>query len=191
MVKVFVDGLQRNLLPSAGAVARLAALGETSTMGIFVAIRTLIKGNPNVLRRAIGAVRMALRALHLGVQPGQRIPGLRVIELRDADLLPIDEVMARLAFGPESSFVLIFVARCACGREPQIRTAQVFFFDRRPILWRDVRRIMTLVACQACVLTFERVPGFLVIENLWVPLHQREVFTVVFGVAAGALLAGT
>ncbi len=48
---------------------------------------------------------------------------------------------------------------------------------------------MALVAGKSGVFAFEHVSGFLVVERLGVPFNEREVFAVVFGVAAGALLA--
>jgi len=52
-----------------------------------------------------------------------------------------------------------------------------------------VRRIMALVTRQSGVLTLEGVSRLFVIEALDIPLDQREVFSVVLGVAARALLA--
>jgi len=40
------------------------------------------------------------------------------------------------------------------------------------------------------MLAFEKISSFLVIEGLNVPFDQREVLSIVFGVAAGAFLAG-
>ena len=50
---------------------------------------------------------------------------------------------------------------------------------------------MALFAVQAGVLALEHVASFLVIEGFDVPLDQREIETVMIGVAAGALLTGT
>lgn len=94
VVEVLVDTLHRDLLPSAGGVASLAALGEAAAVWILVAVRTLIERDPGILRFPVGSIRMALRALHLRMQTGQLVARFRVIELRDADLLPVDEVVA-------------------------------------------------------------------------------------------------
>ena len=51
-------------------------------MRIFVAVGTLVESSASVQRLAVPAVDVALRALHLGMQAGQRIACLRVIELR-------------------------------------------------------------------------------------------------------------
>ena len=83
VVEALVHGLQRNLLPALGAVAGLAALREAAVMRILVAVRALVEWNADVLRLAVRSVGVALRALHLRMQPGQRIARLRVIELAD------------------------------------------------------------------------------------------------------------
>ena len=59
--------LQRDLFPTACAVAGGTALRETAVMRIFVAIGTLVERNSRILRLAIGAIGMTLRALHLSV----------------------------------------------------------------------------------------------------------------------------
>ena len=66
-------------------MAGLAALREATVVGILVTIRTLIERDTNVLGLAIGAIDVALRALHLGVHTGQRVTRFRVIELTDFD----------------------------------------------------------------------------------------------------------
>lgn len=48
---------------------------------------------------------------------------------------------------------------------------------------------MALVTGQPCMLAFEGVSRFFMIEALEIPLDQGEVFAVVLGVAAPALLA--
>lgn len=52
-----------------------------------------------------------------------------------------------------------------------------------------MRRVMALVTGQACMLAFESVSRFFVVEILEIPLDQREIFAVVLGVTARALLA--
>ena len=73
VVEAFIHRLQRNLLPAAGVVARLAALREAAVVRIFVAVRAGIERNAGILRLPIRSVYMALGALHLCVQSGQRI----------------------------------------------------------------------------------------------------------------------
>ena len=50
-------------------------------------------------------------------------------------------------------------------------------------------RRVALLTFHACVLAFQHVPGLLVIESLCVPLDQREVESVMVGMALHALLA--
>lgn len=52
-----------------------------------------------------------------------------------------------------------------------------------------MRRVVTLITCQARVFALKYVARIFVIESLCVPLNQREVFAVVFRVAARAFLA--
>ncbi len=49
---------------------------------------------------------------------------------------------------------------------------------------------MAFIARQACVLTFQKISGLLVVGVLGIPLDKGEVFTIVLRVAASALLAG-
>jgi len=49
--------------------------------------------------------------------------------------------------------------------------------------------VVALVAGKSGVLALEQITGFLVVERLWIPLNERKIFAIVFGVAAGALLA--
>ena len=51
--------------------------------------------------------------------------------------------------------------------------------------------VVALLAFQARVLAFENVSRFSMVESLGVPLHQRKIFAVVFGVTARAFLART
>ena len=49
---------------------------------------------------------------------------------------------------------------------------------------------MALVAFEPGVLAFQHVSGFFVVESLSIPLDEGKILAVVFGMAAGALLAG-
>jgi hypothetical protein len=164
-------------------------------MWVFMAIGAQIERNTHVLRLAVGSVDVALGALHLGMQAGQGIARLRVIELgltrlADVDRFPVQEIMALQAICAQATFMLILVACGASGRHPEIGSAQVFDFDGPAFLGRYVGRIVAFVAGQAGMLAFEEVSRFLVIEGFDIPLDQREVFPVVLRVAAGAFLAG-
>ena len=96
-----------------------AGLRETAVVWILVAIGAEIEGYADVLRLAIGTVGVALGALHLSVQAGQRIAGLAVIELADVELFPVDEIVAGLAGRPQASLVKVLVTGNAGGREAE------------------------------------------------------------------------
>ena len=150
VVEAFVDGLQRNLLPPAGAVARLAALREASVVRVLVAIGALVERNAHVLWLAVRSVGVALGALHLGMHAGQRITRLGVIELglarlADIDALPIHEIVALQTVLTEAALVLVFVATDAASRLPQVSAAGIFDFDRRTFLLRNARWIVALI----------------------------------------------
>jgi len=74
-------------------------------------------------------------------------------------------------------------------RQSQKRSIQILVLDGRSFLRRNVRSVVALVALQAGVLALEHISGLLMVERLGVPLDEREILPVVFGVAAGAFLA--
>jgi hypothetical protein len=80
-------------------------------------IRALAEGNSHVPWFLVGTGSMALSASSLRMQTGERISGQGMVELADADALPVCEVMALQAVGAEASFVLILVAGGATGRD--------------------------------------------------------------------------
>jgi hypothetical protein len=195
VVEALVHTLQRNFLPCIRVVARLAALRKAPVVRVLVAIGALVERNTRVLRLAVSSIHVALGALHLSVQSGQRKARLGVIKLgltglADIDRFPVDEIVTLLASLPQAAFVLIFMAGNAAGREAEVGPGRILDLDGRAFLRRDVRRFVALIARQASVLAFEQVSRVFVIEGVDVPLNQREVFPVVLGVAAGAFLAG-
>lgn len=97
--------------------------------------------------------------------------------------------MAGLAIRSEASLVLILVASQAGRRKAQERPVQIFDFDRRAFLRRNVRWIVALIAGESSVLAFQQISRVFVVEGLRVPFNKREIFAVVLGVAAGTLLA--
>jgi hypothetical protein len=191
VIKALIQRLSGDLFPSACVVAGLAGLpGEASTVGVLVAVRALVERNPRILRLAIRFVGVALRALHLGVQPRQWVARLRVIELGNADLLPVFEIVALLTGRTKAALMGVLVTTAACGGETEIGPVQVLDLDGWAVGGRDARRIVAFVAGKAGVLAFEHVARFLMIEGLDIPLDQREVLAIVLRVAARALLAG-
>jgi len=158
-------------------------------MRILVAVRALVERYADILRLAVRSVRVALGALYLYVQTRQWITGFRVVELSHVDRFPVDGIVAGLAVLAEASFVLIFVARGATTGQSEVGAAQVFLFDRRTFLRRNVRWIVALVTGYGSMLAFQNVSGLFVIESLDVPLDKGKIVAVMLGVAAGALLA--
>ena len=61
---------------------------------IRMTIRALGKRYARVARLAISARRVALLALHLGVQSGQWKSRFRMVELADCNRFPIGEIVA-------------------------------------------------------------------------------------------------
>jgi len=157
---------------------------------ILVAVGAEIERDARIPRLSIRSVRVALFAFHLCVQACQRIAGLAVIELADVELFPVDEVVARLASGTETSFVEVFMARDAGLGQAQERAVQILVLNRRAFLRRDAGRVVALIALESSVFAFEHVSRFAVVESFDVPLDQGEIVAVVLGVAAGAFLAG-
>jgi len=152
VVETFVDSLERNFLPPARVVARLAALREAAMMGVVVTIGALVEGNAHVLRLAVRPVGVALGALYLGMQASQGIAGLRVVKLRltglaDIDRLPVHKIVALQTVRSEAAFVLILVAGSATRRQTKIGSARILNFDRLALLGRDAGRVMAFVTC--------------------------------------------
>lgn len=156
-----------------------------------MAIRALIERNPHILWFSVRPVRVTFSALHLNMQTGQWVPCFGVIELSDVDGFPVLEVMALLAVRAEASFVLIFMTGDTSRRQAKIRAVQILDLNRLALKRRSVRWIVTFVAVEYGVLTLEHISGFLVIEGPYIPLDQRKIFSIVFGVAARTLLTGT
>lgn len=188
VVEALIHRLQRNFLPAARAVARLAGLREAAVVRVLMAVGTLVEWDANIPWLAIRSIRVALGALHLRVQTGKRISSFRVIELSDIDLLPVNEVVAGDTVLPKASFVLILMAIDARRGNSEVCPVGILNFDRRAFLRRDVRWIVALVAGQTRMFPLEHVTSILVVERLDVPFDQWKIFAVVFGVAAGALL---
>jgi len=121
---------------------------------IFVAIGAQVEWDANILRLPIGSVGVAFGALYLGVQAGQRVTGLVVIELGHVDGFPVDEVVAGLAIWAQAAFVKVLVAWNAGRRQTKVGTIQVLILDLHSFLRRHMRGSMALVAFQTRVLAF-------------------------------------
>jgi len=112
-----------------------------------------------------------------------------VIKLGHVDRLPVGEVVTLDTIRTESPFVRILVAGGAGLRNAQKRPRQILHLDRRARCGGDVVGGVATSAGHSGMLAFENVTGELMIERLAVPLDERKILTVVFGMAAGALIA--
>src|ERR1700690_2570594 len=109
-----------------------------------------------------------------------------MIELTDADRLPVAGVVTLQAIGPESAVVLVLMTGCTTRRHSKKCPAQILDLDIHSfvpgyVVWR-----VTLVTLQADVLPFESPTRLPMIETLEVPFCQREVLAIVLGVAGNA-----
>src|SRR5579864_962122 len=105
VIEILAERLLRDSLPTRGTMARGTCLGEAAVVRVLVAIGTQVEWNARVPRLAIRSVRVALGALHLGVETGQRIARLRVIELvANLQRLPIFVVVTLQAVRAQAPF---------------------------------------------------------------------------------------
>src|SRR5215469_2425660 len=111
-----------------------------------------------------------------------------MIELSDADRLPIDIVVTREAVLAQPAFMLILMAGDTCTRDAQVGSIQILGLDRSTLPRRNVRSIVAFVARRSRVPAFKLVSRVFMVEGLGVPLDQRKIFSVMFRVAPGALL---
>ena len=70
VIEALVDCLERDLLPTAWVVARLATLREASLMRISMAVRTRVKPDADILRLSLRPVSVAPGAFDLRMQSG-------------------------------------------------------------------------------------------------------------------------
>jgi hypothetical protein len=152
MIKALVYPTKRNLFPTTSAVARLASLRKTPAMRILMTIRALIESDSRVSRLIVWSRRMALGALDLSVQTGERISRLRVIKLADADYLPVFEVMTLLAGCSETSIMRVLMTTGTRGRQAQICPVQIFDSNNNAFLWTNTRGRVAAIATDSPVL---------------------------------------
>lgn len=164
-------------------------LCEAALVWIAVTVIALRERKSEVARLVVGARGVTLLALHLRVLAGQRITSLRVIE-RARDIFPVGEAVALSAIRAEASAVRILMARGAGLRDAHEGPVLVFDSDQRSLGGRNVFRSMAFLALHAGMFPFEVVARLSVVEGCWIPLDERKVEAVVFGVALHAFLAG-
>jgi hypothetical protein len=141
-----------HLFPSGGRVTRLASLLEAAVVNVGMAIGALGERKSGISWLAVRASRMAFLALHLGVQTGERIACLGVVELLDGgERFPVGEVVALLAICAEPPLVRILVAGSARLGNAKESLAQVFDLDDPAVGWRHVVGRVAAIAGQAGV----------------------------------------
>lgn len=97
------------LFPSNRRVACFTALRKCSAMRIGMAVRTLCEGNTCESWLSAGRGRsVTFCAGNVGVQPGQRESGFRMVEI--CRCLPVGEVMALLAALSQLAVMNVLVA---------------------------------------------------------------------------------
>jgi len=121
---------RRNPLPSRCRMARLASLLEAAMMDVRMAVGALPEWNPRISRLPIRSRSVALLAVHLRMQSGQRIACLGVIELLDrGHRPPVFEAMALAAIRSQSPLVRVFVTGGARFRGAKKSSIQVLDLD--------------------------------------------------------------
>ena len=181
--------VRRDLLPAGSRVTRLAGLRERAVVRIGVAIAAFRKRHAGESRLAARRRRrVAFLACDLRVKAREREFRLRMVEL--GRRFPVVEIVALEAVLAELSFVRILVARPALLRQPEERPVQILHLNERPRGALDVSGGVALVTSDGRVLPLQRVARLAVVEFLErrIPVDQREVFAVMFGVALRAVV---
>ena len=176
-------------LPSQGGVAGRARLLEAAMMRVLVAVVALAERKTLIARLAAGSGRVTFLALDLLMLTGERVARPGMVE-RLRDVLPVIEVVARLAFLAEPSLVKILVTGSAGGRRADEGPVRVLHLDQGALAGGDVLGRVALLAIDADVLSFEHVARLFMIEGFGVPFDNGEIHTIVVGVALDTFLAG-
>ena len=187
-----------HLLPVRCVVARLARAFEGALMRICVAARASGEGKPSVFdvrfsishrKFDISHRRVAFRTGHGGVRSRQRVFRSRVI--KPGSRLPALCGMASLAVGAELSPVFILVAASASASESQIGVIEIFYLNSGPARRQDLLSIMAFFATQRRMFAGEGKTRLAMVHRLstGLPVNEREVHSVVVGVALGTILA--
>lgn len=176
---------KRGLLPASGAMAALARLAaECAAVRILMARLAPIKAHTGVLQFPIRLRQVARLAFHLRMRAGEWVASLSVINLRCG--IPTACVVALATIRTLFSIVLVFVTRYAIACQAKIRVVCISLAQRLPFAGHDVFGRVALLASQIGVLAVENEPRLGVIEMFRVPLHQREIRTVVLAMALNA-----
>lgn len=148
VIEALADRLRRHSLPSAGVVARLAALVETSAMRISVTIGAFAEGDSRVARLIVRTGRMTFLAGDLCVQSSQRIICPRMVKLPNADRFPIVVGMALQTVIAQPSLVLVLVTGDAGRGDTQECLIQILDFEDCALRPGDMFCRVTTIAVQ-------------------------------------------
>jgi len=129
---------------------------------------------------------VASLAGNLRMQPGEWVACARVIELDEAERFPVCIVVTLEAIGPEPASVPVLMTGRTIRRDAQECPVQVLYLDLSALACGHELLRMALTTNQPRMLALESPPGEAVIERLDIPFREREIFTIVFGVAADA-----
>ena|SRR5271165_6609047 len=119
-------------------------------MRIDVAIRTLAEGQSYITGLAVGAGGVALLALYLGMQSGERETCPGMIEL-PGGIFPVRAVVALRALGAQAAVVSVLVAGGASRAQSQKGPAQIADLDRRPLAACNILGSVTEIAADSGV----------------------------------------
>ena len=163
-------------------------LCETPAMRIGVAIRTLAEGQSYITGLAVGARGVALLALYLGMQSGERETCPGVIEL-PGGIFPVRGVVTLRTLGAQAAVVSVLVAGRAGRAQSQKGPAQIADLNRGPLPARNMLGSVAEIAADSGVFALQYIATLLVVEIPRIKLDQLKVGSVVFRVAARAFLA--
>jgi len=113
-----------------------------------------------------------------------------VVELADSDRLPVFKVVAMRTVRRQPAFMFVLMARDAGLGKPEKGLVQVFGPNCSSLRCRNLVGRVAAIAGEPCVLSFQGIAGLFVVECFGVPLDQRKIFAVMFGVATCTILAG-
>ncbi len=122
-----------------------------------MARRAGLEGEPNPFGLLIRTLDVTLHAFDPCMLSGQRIFRLRMIEV--CDHLPVFGGMALLALFPEPSLMFVGVTGGALARYSEECAIQILDADGKFVSNGDMTRIVTFVAGERGVFTFQRPSG--------------------------------
>ncbi len=105
--------------------------------------------------------------------------------------LPVVYVVTVLALLPQLALVVVLVACNTFARRAEIRTSWILSFQESADLRDHVGGGVTLLASNAAVLPFQRIPGKPMVKlfDRRFPMNQRKILAIVLQMAANAILA--